>query len=94
MGDWGRGASSKKRDAPPRLEWRYKDLTCSHCGRFWMFRFLYDSDLKQVRDERGNVLCAKCRKEARERDMVRQASPPPKSVQMTIDEVMKEVRRK
>lgn len=87
MADWGKGANGKKRVTPPRLEWRFKDLVCSKCGSFWMFKFLYDSDLRQVKDEHGNVLCQKCRKEAHEKDMVRKASPPPPSVQMTIEEI-------
>ena len=86
MTDRGKGARSKRAESPPPPKWRMTFLMCEKCGSTWMFRHIYDSDLRQTQDEFGHTLCRKCR---RKEEVRHTPSPPPASVQMTIDEVFK-----
>lgn len=88
MSDWGTGASSKKQSkplgAPKRVE--YFDCKCVKCGFDYMLKELPDSTIYDGSiTPPYKIVCRNCRKETNKHT----PSPPPASVQMTIDEVMR-----
>ena len=85
MADWGNGARSDRKSPPPPLKYRMTFLICSRCGNAFWLKHLYDSDLRHVEDEFGKPVCERCRKKEPTK---RKGTPPPESVQMTMDEVL------